>query len=84
MKTQLASILNILKAVTLIVLTVIISAVVTEIFPDPGWFTPRSITVAMPMPYRIPAQRGMADLRLAMIHDVVCERYVRHGSARSD
>lgn len=82
LKTLLASILKILKAVTLIVLTVIIVTTVAEIFPDPGWFTPRSITVAMPMPYRIPAQRGMADLRLAMIHDVVCERYVRHGSTR--
>ena len=82
MTTPLSSILKIFKTGTLIVLTVIIVTMMAKNFPDPGWFTPRPITVVMPMPYRIPAQRGMADLRLAMIHDVVCERYVRHGSAR--
>ena len=54
-----------MKAVTLIALTVMIVTAAAAIFPDPGWFTPRPITVVMPMPYRIPAQRGMADLRLA-------------------
>ena len=62
--------MNILKAVTLIALTVMIVTALAAIFPDPGWFTPQPITVVMPMPYRIPAQRGMADLRLAMIHPV--------------
>ena len=82
LRSPIPPIFKILQAVTLVALTVMIVTAAAAIFPDPGWFTPRPITVVMPMPYRIPAQRGMADLRLAMIHDVVCERYVRHGSAR--
>lgn len=34
-----------------------------------------------PAAYRMPAAKGMADLRLAMVHDVLCERYRRHGPA---
>ena len=52
------------------------------ILPYFQWFSPPGGTVVMPMPYRIPAAKGMADLRMAMVHDVVTERYVRHGAER--
>lgn len=34
-----------------------------------------------PAAYRMPPAKGMADLRMAMVHDVLCERYRRHGPA---
>ena len=34
-----------------------------------------------PLPYHIPKYPGVASLRFAMVHDVVTERYARHGPA---
>jgi hypothetical protein len=36
---------------------------------------------AEPAAYRMPAAKGMAELRMAMVHDVLVERYRRHGPA---
>jgi len=40
-----------------------------------------SRTRLIPAPYRLPKIPGGTALRLAMVHDVLHERYLRHGSA---
>lgn len=49
--------------------------------PDLGLYRGKLTRTYEPAAYRMPAAKGMADLRLAMVHDVLCERYRRHGPA---
>src|SRR5438105_11913348 len=43
-----------------------------------AWYTARR---EFPLPHHIPKQPGGITLRFAMVHDVLHERYARHGDA---
>lgn len=49
--------------------------------PSLGLAPVHKVQTYEPAAYRMPAAPGMADLRLAMVHDVLCERYRKHGPA---
>jgi hypothetical protein len=48
-----------------------------------GWLSPELMparqVIAYPYPHHIPKYRGGVSLRFAMVHDVIHERYPRHG-----
>jgi hypothetical protein len=45
----------------------------------PPW--PQTRVVTLPLPHHIPKHPGGLSLRLAMVHDVIHERYAKHGPA---
>jgi hypothetical protein len=52
---------------------------VSRIFPNPG--AGKEHTVAYPLPHHIAKYPGGTSLRFAMVHDVIHERFARHGRA---
>jgi len=57
------------------VVLAILGALIGPVFPG------HRILLTGPAPYRIPRTFGGTALRLAMVHDVLHQRYPRHGSA---
>ena len=58
-----------------------IGALVGAIFNNCGNPVALHRTIQLPAPYRTPKIPGGTALRMAMVHDVLHERYLRHGSA---
>jgi hypothetical protein len=64
----------------LVALAALIGGVLGAVFPVPDYFHPEP-AASYPMPYHVPKYPGGVSLRLAMVHDVIHERFPRHGPA---
>jgi hypothetical protein len=67
------------RPVSFLLLGIVSCWIAGEIVGNPLPLSPRSQII--PAAYRLPKIPGGTSLRLAMVHDVLHERYLRHGSA---